>query len=180
MDFHSVLKSLVHGFDREDVAYAMMGGFALGLWGVQRATVDLDFLVRKADLPRVHAIMTGMNYHLLHQSENVSQYVSDLRVFGEVDYLHAFREATTHMLARAATKPLFGGVLEIPVLLPEDLIGLKVQAFVNDPSRSRDRDDIIALMDRHGNSMDWTRIEGYFALFERLDLLAELRKAAGL
>jgi hypothetical protein len=180
MDFHSVLHRLVHGFDHEDVTWAMMGGFALGLWGVQRATVDLGFLVRKADMPRVHAIMTQLDYRRVHHSENVSQYVSDLRVFGEVDFLHAFRQAAKEMLVRAATRPVFGGALEVRVLMPEDLIGLKVQALVNDPSRMLDRSDIVALMARHGGDMDWQRVEGYFALFERLELFAELQAEAGL
>ncbi|MDO9068730.1 MAG: hypothetical protein Q7W05_09785 [Deltaproteobacteria bacterium] len=65
----------------------------------------------------------------------------------------------------------------IPVIMPEDLIGLKAQAINNDSSRKPlDMADIEALMKILGESLDWKRIEGYFELFGMQETLAGLRQ----
>ena len=92
MDFKSVLSLLLKKFSEENINYALMGGFALGLWGVGKTTVDIDFLVRREDMNGIDSIMHDVGYECKYSSENVSQYVSPLKVFGEVDFLHAFRE----------------------------------------------------------------------------------------
>lgn len=65
-------------------------------------------------------------------------------------------------------------------LQPEDIIGLKIQAFINDPSRkSLDLADIEALMRIHGARLDWQLVESYFSLFEHEDLFASLKGRYG-
>ena len=57
----------------------------MGLWGGSRSTVDLDFLIYRDDMTKVHGIMSGLGYELRHHSEYVSQYLSPLDTFGEID-----------------------------------------------------------------------------------------------
>jgi len=104
MDFKSVLSILLKRFDENNIDYGLMGGFALGLWGVGRTTVDIDFLVKRDDMKKTDEIMLDAGYECKYKSENVSQYISSLKVFGEVDFLHAFREAILEMLKRAEEK----------------------------------------------------------------------------
>ncbi|MGQ9623624.1 MAG: nucleotidyl transferase AbiEii/AbiGii toxin family protein [Candidatus Caldatribacteriaceae bacterium] len=47
MDFRTVFEKVVQDFHDSKIRYALIGGFALGLWGIPRATVDLDFLITK-------------------------------------------------------------------------------------------------------------------------------------
>ena len=47
MDFELVLKRLLAGFNGAQIRYAAIGGFALGVLGVPRQTMDLDFLVHR-------------------------------------------------------------------------------------------------------------------------------------
>lgn len=43
MDFKLVLERLLTAFKKQNnIQYALMGGFALGAWGVPWATVDID------------------------------------------------------------------------------------------------------------------------------------------
>jgi predicted nucleotidyltransferase len=175
MDFRTVLEKLVAEFEARQIRYALMGGFALSLWGVPRATVDLDFLAALDDMGAVHAVLSPMGYQRVYHSENVSQYTSELAAFGEIDFIHAFRKASEGMLRRAAKKKIFGGRQTIRVLVPEDLMGLKVQAIANNPARRAiDLADIESLMELYGADLDWKRIEEYFELFDMSDLLAEL------
>lgn len=68
------------------------------------------------------------------------------------------------------------GQRTIPVIQPEDLIGLKVQAIANNPSRlAIDRGDIEGLMQLRGMDLNWDRVEEYFALFSMQELFNELK-----
>lgn len=176
MDFEIVLKFILEEFQRQNVRYGLIGGFALGALGVHRATIDLDFLINREDMPKADAIMKARGYECAYKSENVSQYVSPAKVFGEVDFLHAFREISTGMLERAKELDIFEGKFKVRVLAPEDIIGLKLQASVNNPDRAaREYSDMEALMERYGGELDWSRLEEYFSLFERADKFAALR-----
>lgn len=100
-----------------------------------------------SDMGMVNKIMTGLGYKLVHRSENVSQYVFPNKIFGEVDFLHAFREISTGMLQRTESKRLFDGTARINVLKIEDLIGLKLQAMAHDESgKAVDLSDITSLL----------------------------------
>ncbi|MCX7667573.1 MAG: nucleotidyltransferase family protein [Atribacterota bacterium] len=79
---------------------------------MDRATMDIDFLVFRDDMSMVDGIMTGLGYECRYHSENVSQYVSPRAVFGEVDFLHVFRESTFDMLRGAQEGEIFGGCCE--------------------------------------------------------------------
>jgi len=180
MDFKSVLSMLLKNFEKNNIHYALMGGFAFGLWGVGRATVDIDLLVSREDMEMTDRIMLEAGYDCKYHSENVSQYVSPLTIFGEVDFLHAFRDASLEMLGRAEEKEIFGGLLKIKVLKPEDLIGLKLQAIKNDAERmENDMADIKALVSAHGETLDWSMIERYFQLFDMEEEYVKLLKGKG-
>ncbi|MEC4684674.1 MAG: hypothetical protein VST71_02935 [Nitrospirota bacterium] len=43
MDFKFIIEKLMTAFKEQDIQYALIGGLGLGLWGVPRATVDIDF-----------------------------------------------------------------------------------------------------------------------------------------
>ena len=171
MEFKSVLSILLKRFEENNIDYGLIGGFALGLWGVGRTTVDIDFLVKRDDMKKTDGIMLEAGYECKYKSENVSQYVSPLKVFGEVDFLHAFREASLEMLKRAEEKEIFGGSLKIKLLRPEDLIGLKLQAIKNTPEREqKDMMDIESLLSIHGKEIDWSLVKGYFKIFNMEEL----------
>lgn len=176
MDFKEITRKLVAAFAEKDVSYGLIGGYAVGLWGVPRGTVDMDFLVRLDDMSKVQLVMRSLGYEVRFSSENVTQYQSTLGIFGEIDFLHAFRAASLGMLERTVQKTLFQDGVSIRVLLPEDLIGLKVQAFSNDASREPiDMYDIEALMRIHGAGLDWELVGGYFELFDCTELFQELK-----
>jgi len=174
------LEELANRFQAQGIDFALMGGFALGIWGAQRATIDLDFLILLDDMEPAHTILTSLGYELRHKSENVSQYISPLKTFGEIDFLHAFRAVSKAMLQRAAKKEIFSAGLTIKVLQPEDIIGLKVQALTNDPSRKNiDFADIETLIHHYGSRLDWQLVKSYFDLFEQGDLFKSLRGRYG-
>ena len=62
----------------------------------------------------------------------------------------------------------------IRVISVEGLIGFKLQGFANDATRTRDLDDIRALVKIHRTSLKTEQLREYFALFDQLELFDEL------
>ena len=179
MDFKLVLDRLLTGFQEKEIRYALTGGFALGLWGGSKSTVDLDFLVHREDMDKVHTLMTGLGYEIHHHTENVSQYVSPLARFGGIDFIHAFRDASVEMLKRAVEKEIFSGSMKVRTMIPEDIIGLKLQAVYNNPKREKsDIADIEMLVSVHNRKLDWELLKRYFTIFEMDDLFEKIKEAA--
>ena len=177
MDFKIVFENLLTFFHENNVRYALIDGFALGVHGVSRSTVDIDFLVHIDDLPKINFIMDKLGYSCAYRSENVSQFISPLKVFGEVDFIHAFRDISVKMLQRAERKEILNETISIKVLKVEDIIGFKVQAMANDDSRKvLDINDIESLMAIHKSSIDWNILEEYFSLFKLSELFEELKR----
>ncbi len=176
MEFEAILKLLIPAFEKNDINYALIGGFAMGATGMARSTMDLDFLVDKNDMPAVAKIVSGLGYTRSYSSENVSQYISDAKIFGEIDFLHALRPVSLEMLKNAVVHELFGGKIKIKILKPEDLIGLKAQAMANDPERTaRDSADIEDIVKSAASALSWNTIENYFMMFGMADRFTTLK-----
>ncbi len=66
------------------------------------------------------------------------------------------------------------GIERLRVISAEGLVGFKLQGFVNDASRTRDLDDIRALLRANRATLDMQQVRRYFALFDREPLLDEM------
>lgn len=181
MNFELVFKELLRKFSEQNIQFALIGGFALHVAGFTRATQDIDFLVETEDLGKVKAIMARLGYELTHESPEFSNYWHSMAPLGCVDYLHAHRQYTRKMLARAQRHKILEN-FEVPVLVPEDIIGLKVQAMVNNPQRhALDMADIEYLMRENRSKLNLEVIKEYFHLFDRdyelNDLLKRIKNA---
>jgi hypothetical protein len=182
MNFLENLPKIIEAFDKVDIHYALIGGLAMAMRGVQRATLDADFILLSENLESCDSILQKMGYRCEYQSENVSHYFSKNLSLGRIDFLHAFRPATLGMLKRADRIP-FTEECSIPVVLTEDLIGLKIQASLNDPDRYvGDWNDIYMLIDhsaRSGKVIDWELIQDYLVIFDLGDQLKKLKDRYG-
>lgn len=163
MNFEKVLKIILEQFRKENINYGLIGGFALGLWGIVRATADLDFLIDAKDLEKVSKIMEKLEFKCVHKTKNVSQYVSTIKQFGEIDFIHAWRKYSLGMLSRTAERLIFQGKMKIRILIPEDIIGMKIQAFCNDSARQiQEMLDIEKILDMYSKKIDWQRLKEIF------------------
>lgn len=182
MDFLKVIRQIGGALDAAQVRYALIGGFAMALHGVQRATVDLDFLLMLDDLKQADRILIDSGYQREFTSENVSHYVADSPDLGRIDLLHAFRGPSLSMLKRAERIDIATD-LQLPVVQIEDLIGLKIQAAVNDEQRAEaDWLDIRLMIQAAAlaeNSLDWSLIDDYLDLFGLETELTRMRSWYG-
>lgn len=178
MDLYQCISQLIARLDQAELRYAVIGGMAMALRGVQRATFDLDFLLMLDDLPAARAVLVAEGYDCVYQSENVSHFQKAGGGLARVDVLHAFRGPSLSMLSRAERLPL-GESCVLPVVQLEDLIGLKVQAATNDPWRAPgDWSDIGRLLIHAAETarpLDWALVQDYLAIFRCEAKLPELK-----
>lgn len=176
MNFEKVLDKLIVSFDKNNIDYGLIGGFALGLWGVVRATADLDFLVDKQKEAVLKETMKRFDYNIFLETENVIQFDNNNDILGNIDFLYAFRTPSLEMLKRAVTKDVFDEKIRIKVVIPEDLIGLKIQSLVNNPERKVfDWADIESLTKIYHKKLKWDIVEGHFSLYGLINLYQQLK-----
>jgi hypothetical protein len=157
---HSILEQ--HGID-----HALIGGLALACYGSTRATIDVDLLIHEEHRETVKELLGKQGFNLVHEGQEVLQFSG----IGYVDVLLARRPLSQKMLFNANTE----GPEGIHYLKTEDLIGLKIQAYVNDPSRElQDKADIQFLMEAVEN-IDWEKLKSYADLFHQWEALNEIK-----
>ncbi len=149
--------------------FALIGGLALASHNVVRATQDVDLLVDADRADEVHAAMSSLGYDCLHRSAEAGNYS---RKDERVDFLYASRSIARRLLGGAKeVKTSFG---DLRVISTEGLIGFKLQGWVNDPRRTRDMEDIRALLRANRSTVDMKEVREYFQLFDRMELFDEL------
>lgn len=152
-----------------DARFALIGGLALASHKVVRATQDVDLLVDAEKSDDIHAALLQLGYQCLHRSDEAGNYS---RKDERVDFLFASRPIARRLLAGAAELKTSLG--ELRVISTEGLIGFKLQGWVNDARRTRDLEDIRALLRANRATLDMQEVREYFQLFNHTDLLDEL------
>jgi hypothetical protein len=163
------IKQAVAAFVGCKTTPALIGGLALAAHQVVRATRDVDFLADADDADRLHEILLALGYRCVHRSEDAANY---LREDEGLDLLYAHRPTARRLLAQATQRDTAMGSLR--VISAEGLIGFKLQALVNNPARTRDLDDIRALLRAQRGRLNMQEVQEYFALFDRKEMLDEL------
>lgn len=153
---------------------ALIGGLALAAHQVVRATRGVDFLADAEDADRLHDILLGLGYRCIYRSEDAANY---LRNDEGLDLLYAHRPVARRLLTEATERVTAMGPLR--VISAEGLIGFKLQAWVNNPARTRDIDDIRSLLHAQRDKLNMVEVEEYFALFDRTEMLGELLAEIG-
>lgn len=163
------LREISGALDQADIDYALIGGVAVNSHGYLRATHDLDILSGIQDEQRLHALLIALGYEALDRRQDISSYArGPLRL----DIVHAHRSDALEMLG-SANDARYADI-RIPVISLEGLIGLKLQAFNDDPRRLRDLDDIMQLMKLNRADLDIAKVRSYFTLFGREELLDDI------
>lgn len=147
-----VLCEAVDVLERAGIKYAIVGGLAVGVWSVPRATRDIDLYanlalehrrILKKELERSGFDVPAMEEEL--QTYGVFRSRSREGVF--LDIFDAAGPLGDAILERRKQARLFGRLLWI--VSPEELALLKMFS-----DRARDFDDLVALLNRASSLMD--------------------------
>ena len=170
MDFTLVLNSLLPKLRKAKVRYAVTGGVAVGFHAEPRATKDLDLLVHRDDVAKVHEILARMGYERFQLAHMFSRYDNALEPLGDVDVQHATTVGLVAILKRARRVSQSGIRQRVAIVQPEDLIGLKALGMANNPKRRRkDWSDMLTIAKASGRKLKWKVVRMH---------LEDLQKAA--
>lgn len=163
------LRELDAGLREAGVRYMVIGGVAVSMHGYVRATSDLDIMVAVGDTDAVHEWLLASGYRSLDRRKDLASY---LRGALRLDILYAGRSTSLALLDRREEAGYES--LRIPVISLEGLLGLKLQAFHDDPRRLRDLQDMLELFKTNRKHIDIDEVRGYFRLFDRESLLDDI------
>ena len=164
------LAEVVSVLNRMGVPFALIGGLALAVHQVIRATQDVDFLVASENAEEIDKALTELGYRCVHRSADAGNY---LRVDERIDLLYASRPIARRLLAAAVEQKTALG--EFRVIGVEGLIAFKLQGWINDPHRTQDLEDIRALLRVHRTTLKTAEVREYFRLFDQEPLFDELQ-----
>lgn len=168
MDLRNTLKFVHNIFNDNNIKHSLIGGLGLACYGSTRATVDLDLLIHEDDKDLAKSILIKNGFVLSAESKEILQFSG----LGYVDLLIARRPISQDILKQS----LEGGPEGINFVRAEDLIGLKIQAYKNDPSRElQDKADIQWLIENQAD-LDWKLIKEYSELFEEWECIYEIKQ----
>ena len=167
MGLNDTLTLATESLKKNKIAHALIGGFALAAYGVARATQDIDLLVDGSNKNNVKNVIIDAGFKVVYESEEVLQ----LSGAGQLDFLFANRESTQKMLENAKAIHQF----PVSVVTLEDLVALKIQAYVNDPKREfQDKADILALF-QNNSDINFDKIKEYADMFNEWANIEEIK-----
>lgn len=130
--FENALAQISSVLEERGTSYALIGGLAVAVWGVPRATENIDLLADLAPSHELDAAFRAEGFRVAWRRADVDDPIPLLLRLDpadgpEVDIVCATRGWEREMLGRAITVRLPTG-LEAPVMAVEDLIVLKLIA----------------------------------------------------
>lgn len=141
-------------FRQVPIPYAIIGGFAGNVWGVDRATLDIDLLVggRRSQFDRLITLAAEHGLQPQAQFLGMNPLLRGSMVRCRIDDLHVDflrpRDAHDRNVLRRRRQEIFAGhVLWFPA--PEDLMLMKLKV-----GRDRDFDDAIRVVERNQSSLN--------------------------
>lgn len=167
----NVVESLRYSHEllkKENIPHALIGGMALSEYGYGRGTQDVDWLIPEESAERVKTLLLGDGFTVFHEQPDVMQFEGK----APIDFIIARRPISQEMLRNATLSQ----TLDLPVVLVEDLIGLKIQAYAGNPRRiHKELSDIGELIDRCDN-LNWEKIKFYADFFNEWETLLTLKR----
>lgn len=84
MDLVDELRKLVAGLDEQEIDYALCGGgMAMGVYGLARATIDIDLLILSDSLDEVLSVAKALGYNI--RGKDMSFANAEIRRVSKVD-----------------------------------------------------------------------------------------------
>lgn len=146
------------------LAYLVIGGHAVNFYCAPRATLDLDFLVRRDDQSKWRGLLEAEGFTLLSDRETFLQFSPPYGVEWRLDLMLVTAATFTKLADGARTVQLLGIHTLIP--RPEHLIALKLHALKHGHQERFEKDfgDVLALTRNAGLDV---RSESFRQLFDQ-------------
>jgi hypothetical protein len=176
-----LLDVLEQAMQARSIRHALVGGLAVALYGVARATDDVDVLVDVEAADDIETALGGLGFEIALRGDGFARYArapfAALPGRKEwIDVLFARHDVGRRLLAQAQRNLCLFLHVELPVIPLEGLLLMKLMTIVGNPDRARDASDMVGLVRANRSSMDRSLIaqeaallgERYSAAWHRL------------
>ena len=132
------------------LGYLVIGGQAVNAYCEPRATLDVDFLVRKTDQERWRELLETEGFKSSHQGQTFLQFSPPYGTEWRLDLMLVNEETFATMTASARPVHILGVATRIPQL--EHLLALKLHALKHGHPERYEKDfmDVVALVRNGG------------------------------
>jgi len=138
--------TLIHQKARaQGLEYLVIGGHAINVYCEPRATLDVDFLVRKEDRTKWCELLSTEGFGLRHDGQTFLQFSPPYGVEWRLDLMLVSNQTFVKMADAARPVELLGIQTQIPE--PKHLIALKLHALKHGHAERLEKDlgDVLAL-----------------------------------
>lgn len=134
--------------------FLLIGGHALNVHGIMRATGDIDLMVEARDAAFWRELLERLGYDIFHQSSAFIQSKSKELTGWPIDLMLVDTETIDKVSKDSTTTDVFGPPL--PVASVANLIAMKLHAlkFVDAVRALKDQSDLFALLELSGMTVD--------------------------
>ncbi len=153
------LLELVEAFHAAGLPFAIAGAFAVAIHGHERATRDIDALLRLADQEAADRVLRALGYTCTQHLPGIARYqrqpVAELPELVEYcDLLFSSGRLGQRSITSANRQPLRWHGRDVPVVPVDVLILMKLMAHLDKPDRPNDWADARALVRLHQSALD--------------------------
>jgi len=145
-----VLRALSDGLRKRGIKAVLFGGFALPLYGVERVTLDLDFLLCDEDIDGFRECLVGVGYREVLRTPQYAKFRHSAEAALDVDTVFVESFSMERIWQTSRDHALGGNVLRCASL--DTMLGTKLHAIkYNESVRGRrDLDDVVQLLSANG------------------------------
>ncbi len=132
----------------QNIPVVLIGGFALGAYGLARHTADADFIIAEESLEKVKLALTTCGYREAVRTSIFVRFTASEVSLLDLDFLLVSEATLSGVLDAVQTYQVGDSKAQVPSL--EHLIALKLHAIKNDPKREmKDLFDVYELIKKN-------------------------------
>lgn len=189
LNFQGIINPLVEVFDNLKVSYALAGSLASSMYGMQRATLQLD-IVADISQSQISFFIEQLAPEYFFHAEDVQKALKQRTSFMLIHLASLLKVVVSFPQSRAFDRGIFHrsryltlveGHRPIPVLSPEDVVTLLLEQFQKSSECMDDVwYDLLGLLKVQGSLLDLDYLDKYARLLNVLPLLQRALIDAGL
>ena len=160
--------------------FLLIGGHALNVHGILRATGDIDLMVLAQDAPFWRELLQQLGYEIFHESSAFMQSKPKELTAWPIDLMLVDADTISKAMSDATTTEVFGPPL--PVASVASLMAMKLHAlkFVDAVRALKDQSDLFALLELSGmtvHSEPFRQMCERYGTIEIYERLAAIKKS---
>lgn len=171
-----ILRTISLYTDGKDMPFLLIGGHAVGVYGISRQTGDIDLLVQREKKSDWLTLMGKLNYSVDQNDENFARFKPDNIAAWPIDFM--FVESATFQKLLSDSRQFDVGVAKVRVAAPLHIAMLKMHALkmYQEHRFVKDYNDLLQLLRLHGKHVSQDELRSLCLRYADLKLFERLQK----